>query len=98
MNGLFTIHLSDTSAPTMKSTDWFAAPVLVLVFFSAPTATAQQAASTGATESTNEESLFDGKTLEGWNGDEKWFRVENGEIIAGSLTEKNSCQSISLYQ
>ena len=31
--------------------------------------------------------LFDGKTLEGWNGDLKWFRVENGEIIAGSATE-----------
>ena len=31
--------------------------------------------------------LFDGKTLNGWNGDPKWFRVENGEIIAGSATE-----------
>ena len=26
--------------------------------------------------------LFDGKTLDGWNGDEKWFRVEEGVIIA----------------
>ncbi len=31
--------------------------------------------------------LFDGKTLEGWNGDPKWFRVENGAIIAGSASE-----------
>ncbi|MEL6106818.1 MAG: DUF1080 domain-containing protein [Planctomycetota bacterium] len=32
--------------------------------------------------------LFDGKTLKGWNGDEKWFRVEDGVIIAGSATER----------
>ena len=32
--------------------------------------------------------LFDGQTLKGWNGDEKWFRVQEGEIIAGSATEK----------
>ena len=32
--------------------------------------------------------LFDGKSLDGWNGDEKWFRVENGSVIAGSATEK----------
>ncbi|MEM6366632.1 MAG: DUF1080 domain-containing protein [Planctomycetota bacterium] len=34
------------------------------------------------------EPLFDGKTLGGWNGDPKWFRVENGSIVAGSLKEK----------
>jgi hypothetical protein len=32
--------------------------------------------------------LFDGETLEGWNGDQKWFRVENGEIIAGSAQKR----------
>lgn len=32
--------------------------------------------------------LFDGKTLEGWEGDEKVFRVEDGAIVAGSLKEK----------
>ena len=32
--------------------------------------------------------LFDGKTLEGWEGKEKWFRVEDGAIVAGSLKEK----------
>lgn len=32
--------------------------------------------------------LFDGQTLKGWNGDEKWFRVEEGSIIAGSATER----------
>jgi hypothetical protein len=32
--------------------------------------------------------LFDGKTLAGWEGNEKMFRVENGAIVAGSLKEK----------
>ncbi|MEY3129901.1 MAG: hypothetical protein RLY12_273, partial [Verrucomicrobiota bacterium] len=30
-------------------------------------------------------SLFDGKTLTGWDGDPKVWRVENGEIVGGSL-------------
>ncbi len=29
--------------------------------------------------------LFDGKTLAGWEGDAKVWRVENGEIVGGSL-------------
>ena len=33
-------------------------------------------------------SLFDGKTLDGWEGDEKIFRVEDGAIVAGTLKEK----------
>ena len=32
--------------------------------------------------------LFDGKTLAGWEGDAKVFRVAEGAIVAGSLTEK----------
>src|SRR5262245_6403744 len=33
--------------------------------------------------------LFDGKTFAGWDGDtEKLWRVEDGTIVAGSLTEK----------
>ncbi|MEM6468480.1 MAG: DUF1080 domain-containing protein [Planctomycetota bacterium] len=34
------------------------------------------------------ESLFDGKTLAGWNGDRRWFRVRDGVIVAGSLEER----------
>ncbi len=34
------------------------------------------------------ENLFDGKTLNGWEGDLKWWRVEGGFITGGSLTEK----------
>jgi hypothetical protein len=29
--------------------------------------------------------LFDGKTLEGWEGNEKMFRVADGAIVAGTL-------------
>ncbi|MCA9129790.1 MAG: DUF1080 domain-containing protein [Planctomycetales bacterium] len=32
--------------------------------------------------------LFDGKTLEGWEGNMKYFRVEDKCIVAGSLQEK----------
>jgi hypothetical protein len=32
--------------------------------------------------------LFDGKTLQGWEGNEKIFRVEDGAIVAGSLSER----------
>lgn len=32
--------------------------------------------------------LFDGKTLAGWEGNEKMFRVRDGAIVAGSLDEK----------
>ncbi len=32
--------------------------------------------------------LFDGKSLAGWEGDEKVFRVQGGAIVAGSLQDK----------
>jgi hypothetical protein len=32
--------------------------------------------------------IFDGKTLQGWEGDTKVFRVEEGCIVAGNLQEK----------
>lgn len=34
------------------------------------------------------ESLFDGKSLQGWEGDLKTFRVRDGAIVGGSLTNK----------
>src|SRR5690606_38313533 len=33
-------------------------------------------------------SIFDGKTLDGWEGDAKWWRVEDGALTGGSRTEK----------
>jgi putative membrane-bound dehydrogenase-like protein len=32
--------------------------------------------------------LFDGKTLDGWEGDLKWWKVEDGLIVGGSLTKE----------
>jgi hypothetical protein len=32
--------------------------------------------------------IFDGKTLDGWEGNEKFFRVEDGSIVAGTLKER----------
>ena len=32
--------------------------------------------------------LFDGKTLEGWEGNRDYFRVEQGAIVAGTLSKK----------
>lgn len=31
------------------------------------------------------DSLFDGKSLAGWEGNKDWFRVEDGAIVAGSI-------------
>ena len=33
-------------------------------------------------------SIFDGSTMTGWEGNEKWFRVQAGAIVAGTLKEK----------
>lgn len=32
--------------------------------------------------------LFDGKTFQNWEGDEKTFRIEDGAIVGGQLKEK----------
>jgi putative heme-binding domain-containing protein len=36
--------------------------------------------------------LFDGKTLDGWSGDKRYWRVENG-LIVGESTERNPLQT-----
>ena len=33
--------------------------------------------------------LFDGKTLAGWEGDAKTWRVEDGAIVGGSLDRRD---------
>jgi hypothetical protein len=38
--------------------------------------------------SPNAKPLFNGKTLDGWEGDTKMFRVEDGAIVAGTLDSK----------
>lgn len=32
--------------------------------------------------------LFDGRTLDGWDGSADWFRVEDGAIVAGTLDKR----------
>ncbi|MBM81494.1 MAG: hypothetical protein CMJ78_13010 [Planctomycetaceae bacterium] len=44
--------------------------------------------STASAEQRKGKSLFDGKTLKGWEGNEKFFRVEKGAIIGGSLKKR----------
>ena len=42
----------------------------------------------GQADQQSERLLFDGKTLEGWEGNEKFFRVEAGAVVAGMLDAK----------
>ena len=41
-------------------------------------------------------SMFDGKTLKGWDGDPNFFRVEDGTIIGQTLTDKQPKQNTFL--
>jgi hypothetical protein len=38
-----------------------------------------------ATSSGESQLIFDGKTLDGWEGNLDWFRIEDGCVVAGSL-------------
>lgn len=42
----------------------------------------------GASRARAAESLFDGRSLEGWEGDPAVWRVEDGQIVAGSLERR----------
>lgn len=42
------------------------------------------AASHAVQAESESEPLFDGETFEGWEGDLKWFSIEDGAIVAGS--------------
>ena len=53
--------------------------------FAAEPAAAQSPA---ATVETGFSPIFDGKTFEGWEGNLKHFRIEDGAIVAGSLKDK----------
>ncbi|MEL6896685.1 MAG: DUF1080 domain-containing protein [Planctomycetota bacterium] len=51
-----------------------------------PSGSSQTSGAGGA--SATWQTLFDGKTLKGWNGDAKYFRVENQTIIAGRFDQR----------
>lgn len=42
------------------------------------------------------ESLFDGKTMKGWDGDPDFWRVENGALVGQTTTEKQPKQNTFL--
>ncbi len=46
------------------------------------------AVSSGDDFQDNSVALFDGQSLQGWEGNKDWFRVENKAIVAGSLDKK----------
>ena len=63
------------------STRWF-------VFCSTVCLLTHALAADKPTPSAKSQSLFDGKTFAGWQGDQKVFRIEEGAIVGGSLKEK----------
>lgn len=65
----------------------FVAAVVVAWTLSQPTLNAADPAD-DKTSADGFVTLFDGKTLEGWDGDAKVFRVEEESIIGGQLKEK----------
>lgn len=60
---------------------------LLLTFCALFTLLLSAGAQSGPATSTKAVSLFDGKTLDGWEGKPGLWRVENGVIIGGSLKE-----------
>jgi hypothetical protein len=58
--------------------------LLILAVVAVPSAAGQRSEKTEG----KEVKLFDGKTLSGWEGTEKMFRVEEGAIVAGTLKAK----------
>ena len=55
-----------------------------------------QKAPIGPREETGFESIFDGKTLKGWDGDPAFWRVEDGAIVGQTLVDKQPKQNTFL--
>lgn len=79
-----------TTLSTRISISWGMLFVLILCFSCTPQK--KEADQTLAEDTQSEKkqavALFDGETFEGWEGPEDFFRIEDGAIIAGSLTEQ----------
>lgn len=60
--------------------------LVLLVLIAIPAAQANEPATSNDAEA-GFTRLFDGKTLEGWEGNKKFFRVEDGAVVAGTLKE-----------
>ncbi|XZE44238.1 3-keto-disaccharide hydrolase [Pirellulaceae bacterium SH467] len=75
----------------MKKLTLLATVATVCIPFATPAAThSQETASVPAKVQLEEgfEWLFDGKSLSGWEGNQDWFRIEEGAIVAGALDKK----------
>ena len=66
--------------------------LLLSAFFSASSPTLSAKSVKPAAKADKDEtgfiSIFDGKTMKGWEGKKKFFRVENGAIVAGFLNAR----------
>ena len=47
-------------------------------------------------EETGFQSIFDGKTMNGWDGDPQFWRIENGTLVGETTTEKQPKQNTFL--
>ncbi|AMV35511.1 hypothetical protein VN12_25695 [Pirellula sp. SH-Sr6A] len=75
----------------MKKLTLLATLATVCIPFTAPSAIhAQESSRVPASIKLEEgfEWLFDGKSLSGWEGNQDWFRIEEGAIVAGALDKK----------
>ena len=69
-----------------RSVRWFTIVFVAAASCWAPASMAQQVYPTpGAEDETGFEAIFDGKTLNGWEGDPKYWRVEDG-VLVGEVT------------
>jgi hypothetical protein len=73
-----------------RSTILWAATLSFAVFALSMSSSVPAADPVGATSVLDDgfKPLFDGKSLEGWDGDSKVFRIEDGAIIGGQMKEK----------
>lgn len=62
--------------------------VLIASSLSATPLPAQEAKASKPRKEKGFVSLFDGKTFDGWTGNMKHFRIEEGAIVAGTMKEK----------
>ena len=66
---------------TRKSIYWLVIGTLVCSAWLDPTRG-------GETDEDGFVSLFDGRSFDGWHGVNEWFRIEDGQIVAGRLDRK----------
>ena len=81
-------HFNPSSPYMNNSVCWF---TLLIVSLSVSTSFAQDASKSEpnsvAIESAGYALLFDGKSLDGWEGNHDWFRIEEECIVAGSTAK-----------